>query len=172
MDVGLVSKAIRGAIASLGRLPPWVDRDDCFQEAFILLSRQLADRRRYEGVRDLERWSFVVAKRAVFDYLRVADRRRKRFGATNDEGRLGYVPDRLDVVHPGPETFDLLDELPDKYRDVLLLFYKEGLKFRTIGRRLGIPEGTVKSRLSDGLKRLRNSPDVKKYRAATALGSL
>ena len=41
-----------------------------------------------------------------------------------------------------------LDELPEIYRAVLVLRHYEDLKFREIADVLGVPEGTVTSRLS------------------------
>jgi len=47
-----------------------------------------------------------------------------------------------------------LAELPALYREVVVLRHYEGLKFREIGDVLGIPEGTVKSRMAGALAQL------------------
>ena len=47
-----------------------------------------------------------------------------------------------------------LGQLPEHYRDVVVLRHYEGLKFREIADVLQIPEGTVKSRMSEALTRL------------------
>jgi len=47
-----------------------------------------------------------------------------------------------------------LAELPAHYREVVVLRHYEGLKFREIGDVLGIPEGTVKSRMAEALGQL------------------
>ena len=47
-----------------------------------------------------------------------------------------------------------LSELPEQYREVVVLRHYEGLKFREIGEVLGIPEGTVKSRMAEALGQL------------------
>jgi len=47
-----------------------------------------------------------------------------------------------------------LAELPGHYREVVVLRHYEGLKFREIGDVLGIPEGTVKSRMAEALEQL------------------
>ncbi|MFO1514133.1 MAG: sigma-70 family RNA polymerase sigma factor [Verrucomicrobiota bacterium] len=44
--------------------------------------------------------------------------------------------------------------LPALYREVVVLRHYEGLKFREIGELLGIPEGTVKSRMAEALGQL------------------
>lgn len=56
------------------------------------------------------------------------------------------------------EGLDLLaavHRLPPAQRDVILLFYYRDMSFATIGEILACPEGTVKSRLHQGLKKLR-----------------
>ena len=45
--------------------------------------------------------------------------------------------------------------LPPRFRDVLLLFYFHGMDVATPARSLGLPEGTVKARLSRGRAILR-----------------
>lgn len=47
-----------------------------------------------------------------------------------------------------------LAELPEQYREVVVLRHYEGLKFREIGEVLSIPEGTVKSRMAEALGQL------------------
>ena len=47
-----------------------------------------------------------------------------------------------------------LQQLPEHYRDVVVLRHYEGLKFREIADVLQIPEGTVKSRMAEALTRL------------------
>jgi RNA polymerase sigma-70 factor (ECF subfamily) len=47
-----------------------------------------------------------------------------------------------------------LAKLPGQYREVVVLRHYEGLKFREIGDVLGIPEGTVKSRMAEALGQL------------------
>ncbi|MDB4960429.1 MAG: hypothetical protein JWP01_428 [Myxococcales bacterium] len=49
----------------------------------------------------------------------------------------------------------LVAELEESYRTTILLRYEEGLSPAAIARRLGIPAGTVRSRLHEGLDRLR-----------------
>jgi RNA polymerase sigma-70 factor (ECF subfamily) len=75
-----------------------------------------------------------------------------------------------DVAEPGdsrPADGGLEDEdrdravrravltLPPKYREALTLFYFHGMDVSTAARSLGLPEGTVKARLSRGREILR-----------------
>ena len=45
-------------------------------------------------------------------------------------------------------------QLSEAYRTVLVLRHYEGLKFKEIAEVLEIPEGTVKSRMAEGLTRM------------------
>ena len=47
-----------------------------------------------------------------------------------------------------------VSSLPDQQREAVLLAYFGGLTFRQVAERLGIPEGTAKSRLRLGLSKL------------------
>jgi RNA polymerase sigma factor (sigma-70 family) len=47
-----------------------------------------------------------------------------------------------------------VDELPDAQRTAVLLAYFEGRTFRQVARLTGVPEGTAKSRLRLGLRRI------------------
>jgi RNA polymerase sigma-70 factor (ECF subfamily) len=50
-----------------------------------------------------------------------------------------------------------LSLIPEEHREVLTLAYFEGLSQREISRRTGIPLGTVKSRTTAALQRLRET---------------
>lgn len=54
----------------------------------------------------------------------------------------------------GDMVRDALLKLDPRYREVIVLKHYEGLKFHEIAGVLGIPEGTVKSRMAEGLARL------------------
>jgi RNA polymerase sigma-70 factor (ECF subfamily) len=50
-----------------------------------------------------------------------------------------------------------VDDLPDQLKTTLLLVYHQGLKYREAADALGIPVGTVKSRLHSALVKLNES---------------
>ena len=76
------------------------------------------------------------------------------------------MPQQLSDPGPGPgeqledrERLSLvrsaLDELRPRYSEVLFLVYIEGLRVEEAARTLGVPQGTIKSRLLRGREALR-----------------
>ena len=63
-----------------------------------------------------------------------------------------YMPAFSDEHH---ELWDVVMKLDVVYSEVIILFFYEQLSQKEIGKILGIPEGTVKSRLARGKKQLR-----------------
>ena len=63
-----------------------------------------------------------------------------------------YMPAFQDEHH---ELWDVVMKLDVVYSEVIILFFYEQLSQKEIGKILGIPEGTVKSRLARGKKQLK-----------------
>jgi len=62
-----------------------------------------------------------------------------------------------------------LVRLPSPFRETLVLFYVQNLKYREIAEVLNISLGTVKSRLHEGLKRLKATLQEAETREAEVL---
>ena len=68
----------------------------------------------------------------------------------------GRAPDQeMQAVEQAEWIRRGLSQVPEIYRTVLILRHYEGLKFAEIASILGIPDGTVKSRMATGLNQLR-----------------
>ncbi|MDT0549325.1 MULTISPECIES: RNA polymerase sigma factor [Streptomyces] len=142
------------AILTLGGVP-WGDLDDGVQEVRLKLLEQHADRSR-AVIRDASAWSSVVAARVAVDWHRAGAR---------DDGLRARLAARW-VRQPAAEhtqedrtlalaVADGLGTLPRHQRQVLTLRYYIDLPVRDIAQLLGIPEGTVKSRLHTAVAALR-----------------
>jgi RNA polymerase sigma-70 factor (ECF subfamily) len=145
--------------------------EDLKQEAF---SRVFARRKLYHPSSRFSTWLWRIALNLCYDELR----RKQRSGKRLVEGELCDVPLEIASGEAGPdirvverEESELvrtaLLRLDEDLRTVVVLRFCEGLKFREIAELLGIPEGTVNSRLAAGLARLTRilEPDFgnKKY---------
>ena len=97
-------------------------------------------------------WMFTVARNLVIDEARSA-RRRHEIGVaeTPDAGR----GDGTDALFESLLIEEALAGLDIEHRAVIVHAYYGGCSIAEVARRLGIPEGTVKSRLHYGLRALR-----------------
>jgi RNA polymerase sigma-70 factor (ECF subfamily) len=142
--------------------------EDVFQNTFLQVYKKAGQ---YEPGRPVRPWLYAIATRQAIDAMR----RRGRHAVVSleqaaDEGD-GEIQTLLDLLHcrgAGPleqvaeaERRDLVrssvEQLPDFLRQVLVLAYYQGLKYREIADVVGVPVGTVKSRLHAALVRLQEA---------------
>jgi RNA polymerase sigma-70 factor, ECF subfamily len=153
--------------------------EDLAQETFL---RLFARRKEYEFSGKFVTFLFRIASNRCYDELRRIQRRRESpFGAVPPEmDDAGFAADA-----PGPDVQcaqedqaeavrGALDQLAEPYRLVVVLRHYEGLKFREIAEVLGIPEGTVKSRMAEALQQLgrRLSPVLQEEPPAKSRGQI
>ncbi|MER6473795.1 sigma-70 family RNA polymerase sigma factor [Streptomyces collinus] len=139
------------AVLALGGVPQ-ADLPDGVQQVRLRLLERAASGR--EAPRDVSAWAAVVASNLAMDWHR-AKRRQERLGE-----RLAAL---REPAHASGEENSLLslavaqglDDLPDTQRQVLVLRFFADLPVRGIADELGIPEGTVKSRLHTAVRALR-----------------
>ncbi len=119
------------------------DAEDAFQATFLILARKAGSVVKRESVGC---WLYGVAYRTAQEARSASARRRQR------ERPMSEVPH---PVVPPAESQDwrpLLDQelnrLPEKYRSAVVLCDLEGRSRREAARQLGIPEGTLSSRLA------------------------
>ncbi|XVQ15338.1 RNA polymerase sigma factor [Spirillospora sp. CA-255316] len=126
---------------------------DVTQEVFVgLWERPLA----FDPAKgSLRTWLATLAHRRAVDWVRRESRHRRPPPVTVREGngRPGVEEEVLEEelaagVRRG------LEGLPPNLREVLELAYYSGLTYREVAVRLGIPEGTAKSRIRSALARL------------------
>ena len=72
-----------------------------------------------------------------------------------DEGQVPAQPDDADRIVASLAVSDALNSLSAAHRDVLMLAHGEGLTQTQIAERLGLPLGTVKTRMFHGIRALR-----------------
>jgi RNA polymerase sigma factor (sigma-70 family) len=126
------------------------DAEDAFQATFLVLLRSAASIRKRESVGN---WLYGVAYRTSLEARAAAARRH----AT--ERQVETMPEP--TVEPAEIAGDFrpildaeLSRLPEKYREAVVLCDLEGRPRREAARQLGIPEGTLSSRLAAGRRQL------------------
>ncbi|WP_291413839.1 sigma-70 family RNA polymerase sigma factor [Actinophytocola sp.] len=126
--------------------------EDVVQETMMRTWRNI-DRlaARPEKVRS---YLFTVARNIITDQWR-SDNRRPRLVA--DEAALATVPvaDQVDAAIDGWIVDSALERLTDAHRAVVEALYYQGHTVVETARRLGVPEGTVKSRAFNAVRTLR-----------------
>lgn len=127
--------------------------EDVVSEVFFKAYRNL---HRYRPDHPFSTWLYRLSANHVVDHGR---RERRRLAATE-------LPEQLRDARPGPDeraerderstqVRQALGELKPRYREVMFLVYIEGLPVEETARVLGVPQGTVKSRLLRGRAALR-----------------
>jgi RNA polymerase sigma-70 factor (ECF subfamily) len=97
----------------------------------------------------LDRWLFRILHSVWLNEVRARDVRRRywiRESAARPASDGGA--DRLDTTLMLREVLDIVMELPDEQRSVLLMVCGEGLTYHETAETLGVPIGTVTSRLA------------------------
>src|SRR5439155_49629 len=103
----------------------------------------------------LRTWLGTLAHRRSVDYVRREEARRRR--AEREASRAVAAPDVEEMATAllsAERVRAALDLLPDEQRRAIQLAYFGGKTYRQVAETLGIPEGTAKSRLRLGLKRI------------------
>lgn len=167
-DLDLVNRARKGDLDAFGELVSrhqaglvrflthmlsnQADAEDVAQETLLRAYRALKD---FRGQSTFRTWLYQIGTNAARTHL---DRRRNRHEAPgSDEAAHRVASDeRLEArVVAHDQLRRALAELPDEWREAVVLRDIEGLEYREIADALGIPIGTVESRIFRGRQRLK-----------------
>jgi RNA polymerase sigma-70 factor (ECF subfamily) len=105
-------------------------------------------------------WIATLAHRRSVDRVRSEQASRdrdQRVSLRDHQPAFDVVADEVAVRLEHWQVRDALQHLTDRQREAIELAYYDGHTYRDVARVLGIPEGTAKSRLRDGLARLRDN---------------
>lgn len=137
--------------------------EDIFQATFVKLHR---NREEFIEGRKLRPWLYSIATHLAIDAMRKAGREHTvsldRNSKDAEGARLAqHVPAAVRTPIAEMEDRELraavrraVSQLPEHLRSVVLLVFFQGLKYHEAAEALGIPLGTVKSRLDTALARL------------------
>lgn len=127
--------------------------DDALQEAYVNAFRSLP---RFRGDAKLSTWLYRIAYNACLDELE-RTRRVVQLPLTEVTERPGSEPDPGDLTAARGELAAALATLPPVERAAVLLVDAQGFDYREAGHVLGVPEGTIGSRLSRARATLRRT---------------
>lgn len=141
--------------------------EDLAQEVFLRVWTR-ADQ--WQGRGTVKAWLFRIATNLALNHLRALRRRKERRlsapAPVEQEDEESHVPGwMVDASSLGPEALldaaetreqirGLVDALTEEKREVFRMVREEDMEIRSVAEALGIPEGTVKSRLHYALRDL------------------
>lgn len=130
------------------------------QDAFVHAYQKLDT---FQGKSAFSTWLFRIAVNAAFSRQRRSRRYRASLNGAGDpaafepaDHRTGSDPAQpLEQSETQQIVQDALAALPDEFRTVLVLKEMEGLRYEEIAEVVGVPIGTVRSRIHRGRSELR-----------------
>jgi RNA polymerase sigma factor (sigma-70 family) len=125
------------------------DAEDVFQEVFARAYQHL------DGLRDdaaVRPWLAQLTRRLCIDRLRASARERP---TADEELELAGSEETLTLLEEALTVHEALAEIPEHCREILDRFFARDESYKTIGEVLDLPSGTIASRISRCLARLR-----------------
>jgi RNA polymerase sigma-70 factor (ECF subfamily) len=131
------------------------DADDVAQEAFVNVHRSLP---KFRGESEFSTWLFRIVKNCALNRLKQKKRRQRR------DVDLAIADNEMVSINAGIKNTEdtrmyverVLHELPTLQRAVVMLRHMNGLSTRQVSKILSCSEGTVKTHLHRGLKKMRD----------------
>jgi RNA polymerase sigma-70 factor, ECF subfamily len=124
--------------------------EEAVQETFLRAWR--AGERFDPDLGSLRTWLFAILRNVVIDLGRA---RAARPAVATGTPEVGHEP--LEQILLSWQVEEALRRIGDQHRRVLLETYYRGRPYAEVAAELGVPEGTVKSRVYYGLRALRNA---------------
>jgi RNA polymerase sigma-70 factor (ECF subfamily) len=129
--------------------------EDLAQDVFVRIWKALPG---YHGAASLSTWIYTITRNTCLTELK---RRSARPTVSLQEPEMEAAADEIPALRstdpePGAEmdVDTMLAELPEKYRQVITLFYLEQKAYDEVALMLGVPLGTVKTLLFRAKKEL------------------
>ena len=130
--------------------------EDIVQEAFV---RVLTNLDRFDDRYRFSTWLFTIAKRL---YVNACQKHKPIYDSDivgawqGADHESAWSPTRDEIQHNVRSALDeCLQMLPERQREIIILFHQQDWRIAVIARHLDMPEGTVKSHLHRGRRKLR-----------------
>lgn len=129
---------------------PWHEVDDLVQDVFMIALRRLSTLR---DVESFGAWLMVIARNRANDFYR----RSVPKDTLADEAADGEIAANSGGDNQGEaaNVLDAIKDLPDTYRETLILRLVEGMTGPEIAARTGMTHGSVRVNLHRGMQQLR-----------------
>jgi RNA polymerase sigma-70 factor (ECF subfamily) len=120
--------------------------EDITQEVFIKVYKNLAT---IDLEKNFKSWLYKIATNTVYDWLRKKQRHPEAFIVDDEESGFETIDEHSTYMQL-EDNHDLeaaLHNIPPAHRNILLLYYYEGLKYEEISETLALPINTVKTNI-------------------------
>jgi RNA polymerase sigma factor (sigma-70 family) len=124
------------------------DSEEVFQEVFARTYQHLERLRSDEAIRP---WIGQLTRRLCIDHIRSSSREE----IVDPETMPGGVDEAMETLDEALAVHEAMAELTENCREILDRFFARDESYQTIGAALEIPSGTIASRISRCLARLR-----------------
>jgi len=128
--------------------------EDCTQDVLLRIWKALPG---FAGQSQLSTWIYAIAKNGALSEIR---KRKPTVSLDQNDDEDSYNPAVAALATPEADDSatvsvgQLLDQLPERYRQAVVLFYMEDKSYDQTAASLGLPLGTVKALLHRARKRL------------------
>ena len=128
--------------------------EDIFQEVFYKVMKNY---HKFEHLSSEKTWLIRITINTCKDLLRTSWLRRvTTFGTLEEQNQTQYEqPFDMTQSESNNELNEMIMKLPQRYKEVILLFYYEDFSYDEMAKILNIPKGTVQSRLARGREKLK-----------------
>ena len=124
------------------------DADDLAQ---MTIERALRSKSQWQKGTRLDSWTYTIMRNAWIDTVRSRSRKQKSEAPEAEVERVGHDPrNQMDASIELQRIMDAMQRLPEEQREVVALILIEGFGYRETAEMLGLPIGTVASRLVRG----------------------
>ena len=122
------------------------DAEDLYQETWLKVVKNISQ---YDGSQPFEPWLTQICINTYRNTLRRILRSPIFNSFASSEEKCLIMEE---IAAPEPSDYsdlhDAINRLPEKLRITVILFYFQDMDIASVGKTLGIPPGTVKSRLN------------------------
>jgi RNA polymerase sigma factor (sigma-70 family) len=144
---------VQGYALTRRMMPTSEDAEDALQESFVRCYRGLAT---FRGSASIATWFYRIVYTTCLNMLDY-QRRRPLLDSMDEELDIGDTVGENENDDMVPVVMDVLDTLPHHYRAILAMFYIQDCSIDDIRTITGLPQGTIKARLSRGRTMLRTA---------------
>ena len=152
--------------AALGMTRNRADAEDLVQETYLKAYQKF---HQYQPGTNIKAWLYRILTNTYITSYRKAQRSPKRASSDTVEdwqladaashSEVGLKSAEVEALEalPSSQLRDALDSLSEEHRMVVLMADVEGMSYKEIAEELGVPMGTVMSRLNRARKNLRSA---------------